>query len=141
VISQIAAAGVGITLMIVAMPGQSTSPGILASAATQKRVADLRTTDFRVVVTATKRGSGSAPTAKVAVVTFQRRDGSWVHTGSHVLRGSYFWHTVSGSRAICRFEFHTAAARTRERPRATVQLLMTPSLGCARAYEFVLTAR
>lgn len=138
--ARIAAAVAGLMLMLGA-PIASATDTRYTSSASQTRLADMRTADFRVVVSATKSGSGRAPTAKAAVATFHRSDGRWLRTGRHVLRGSYFWHTLSGPNAICRLDLQTAAARANERPHVTVQLLMTPSLGCARAYDFVLAAR
>lgn len=119
----------------------ASATGTRLASASQIRVADLRTADFRVVVTATKRRSGTTPTATVAIVTLHRTDSAapWIRTGRHVLRGSYFWHVVSGSQAICRLELRTVAATPSERPRVTIQLLVTPSVGCARAYDYPLT--
>jgi hypothetical protein len=108
------------------------------AAAPSARIAEVSTTDLRAVVTATKRGNDAPPTAQVAVSTFKRASGTWSRTGRHVLPGTYFWNTVTGSRAVCRLELRTSPTR---RPRLLVQLLTTPSIGCGRAHELVLDAR
>ena len=62
--------------------------------------------------------------------TYRRAGGRWQRTGSHELRGPYFWKTLTAPRAVCRLEIRTTGAAARFRPRALVQLLQTPSLGC-----------
>jgi hypothetical protein len=99
-------------------------------AATTKSIASTTTSDFRVVVTAERRGGGPAPTAALTATTFARAENRWRHTGTHSLGGSYFWKTVTGPRAVCRLEIRTTGPGTAFEPRAIVQLLVTPSLGC-----------
>jgi hypothetical protein len=93
-------------------------------------IASASTTDFRVVLTAVKRGGGSVPEAEIWVTTSERLRGGSVRTGERSLRGSYFWKVVTGPRAVCRLEIRTTGRGTSFRPRAIVQLLLSPSLGC-----------
>jgi hypothetical protein len=104
-------------------------------------VAVVTAKDFRVVLSATRSSRGAAPTAKVVAAVFRRDAGRWIGTGRHVLPGTYFWHTITGPRAICRLELNTAITPAVARPRVTIQLLQSPSLGCARAHDYFLTRR
>lgn len=108
------------------------------SAASPSHVAVVTTNDFRVVVSATKTGPGLSPTADVVVAIFQRRGRNWAATKRVVLPGRYFWHTISGLRAICRLELRTAAKRGAAGLRLKIQLLVTPSLGCGRLHDYLL---
>jgi hypothetical protein len=105
---------------------------------TEKVIASTTTSDYRVVVTAEKHGPGSAPEAALTATTFKRRPGGWERIREHRLSGTYFWKTVSGQKAVCRLEIRTAGTRPGFRPRATVQLLLTPSLGCAPTANLAL---
>jgi hypothetical protein len=96
------------------------------------------TSDVRTVVTATKTSGGAAPTAAVRATSFERRGGRWVRAGVHALPGIYFWKTVTGPRAVCRLEIRTEGPGARFRPRAVVQLLASPSLGCGGASTYAL---
>jgi hypothetical protein len=112
-----------------------------ASTPPAKTIASAVTSDFRVVVVAeTRGGGGGSPPASVTVETSKRVDGTWVRTGAHRLRGTYFWKSVTGPRAVCRLDVRATAARAGFRPSVVVQLLMSPSLGCGRASEYPLTA-
>jgi hypothetical protein len=91
-----------------------------------KTIATTTTSDFRVVVSAANRGGGGgAPVATVTVRTFERSGGAWRRTNETRLAGPYFWKTVTGPLAVCKLEL-----RTTRTPRAFVQLLRSPSLGC-----------
>jgi len=63
----------------------------------------------------------------VTVDTFDRTGGQWQRVGARRLAGPFFWKTVTAPHALCRLEIVTASS-----PGVTVQLLRTPSLGCAR---------
>jgi hypothetical protein len=125
---------VALSIVAVATAGNPRSPAAAPSA----RIAEVSTTDLRAVVTATRRGSEAPPTAQVAVVTFKRASGSWSRTGRHVLPGTYFLNTVTGPSAVCRLDLRGGSSAPARRPRLTVQLLTTPSIGCARAQHIVL---
>jgi hypothetical protein len=107
-----------------------------AAAASSKTVATVTTADYRSVVVATKTSGGGAPTAAVTVDTFGRAGGHWQRVGARRLAGPFFWKTVTAPHAVCRLEIVTASS-----PRVTVQLLRTPSLGCARAETIPIPAR
>jgi hypothetical protein len=115
----------------------ATSGGAASSA--QKTIASASTSDFRVAVTATKRGAGGAPTAAVTLTTSERAGSGWRRTGTHRLGGTYFWYTVTGPLAVCRLELRTTAAQPRFRPHAIVQLLRSPSLGCGPTSRFAFS--
>ena len=120
---------VAVVLVVGALATADTGSGSQTAAAA-KTIASTTTSDYRVVVTATKQSSGSAPEASLTATTFERRGGAWQHTREHRLGGIYFWKSVTGPKAVCRLEIKTAGTRPGFRPRATVQLLLTPSLGC-----------
>jgi hypothetical protein len=113
----------------------------LAGARTEGRaqLAAVATEDFRVVVAATKRGDvGGAPTASATVSVSRRVAGGWRPTATYRLRGPYFWHTVTGPRAVCRLQVGTTGGRANVRPFVVVQLLQSPSLGCGPPQRFAL---
>jgi hypothetical protein len=132
------AAVVGVTLALSTAAIAFAGDGGARAAAPSKRIAEVSTTDLRAVVTATKRGNDAAPTAQVAVLTFKRTSGSWSRTGRHVLRGPYFWHTVTGPSAICRLDLRGGTPAPSKPPRLVIQLLTTPSIGCGRAHHLIL---
>jgi hypothetical protein len=109
------------------------------AAATSRTVASTTTSDFRVVVVAEKRGGGAAPAASATLRTYVRDGGSWRRTASRPLPGPYFWKVLTGRRAVCRLEIRTIGETPRFRPHAVVQLLQTPSLGCAAASDHPLS--
>jgi hypothetical protein len=129
---------IGLGIVAAVVIATSAAAGSSAARTAPTRVGTLATSDFRVVVTAEKGRNGSgAPTAAVRVTTSQRIGGRWRATGTHRLDGTYFWHTVTGPRAVCGLELRT----TGDRPRAVVQLLVTPSIGCGPAASYPLTPR
>lgn len=101
-------------------------------------IASAVTSDFRIVLTAERLGRGDAPAATVTLKTYARATGVWKRTGVHDLGSAFFWKTVTGPRALCRLEIRTSGAEERFQPRALVRLLLTPSLGCGRTFEYVL---
>ena len=97
-----------------------------------KTIATTTTTDFRVIVSATNLGGGGgAPEARVTVRAFERAGGAWRRTSDRRLAGPYFWKTITGPLAVCKLEIRTTGGR----PRALVQLLQSPSLGCGPITE------
>lgn len=105
-------------------------------------VGSITTGEARVVVRATKSGAGAAPVAIVTATTYARTGAGagWRTTNVRRLPGPFFWNVVSGPRAVCRLEVATAGAAPRFRPRAIVQLLVTPSIGCGRTTTLRLGA-
>jgi Flp pilus assembly protein CpaB len=138
--SRLAAAGLVVSTALLAAYTSSSPARSEPVASVAKRIASASTTDFRVVVTATNLGGGGeAPAASVTVRTFERAGGAWRRTSERRLAGTYFWKTITGPLAVCRLELRTTAATPAFRPRAIVQLLRSPSLGCGPASEHRLT--
>jgi hypothetical protein len=106
---------------------------LLAIALAAHTIGSVSAVAVRADVTAQKTGGGAAPTAVVTVTTYRRSHGRWVKHASRRLGGTYFWKTITAPHAICRLELVTSRS-----PRVIVQLLQTPSLGCARAQTFRL---
>jgi hypothetical protein len=133
--------GVGVAGALVvatSMASPSDSRGPLAPTASRV-IATVTTSDFRVVLTARQaRAEGSPPSAVIRVTTSQRIGGRWQQTATHRLRGTYFWHTATGPRAVCRLEIRTAGAPPKFRPYVVVQLLVSPALGCGTTERFHL---
>jgi hypothetical protein len=98
-------------------------------------IATATSSDFRADLVARRAGGGSAPTAAVTLTTYSRAGGAWHTLATRRLLGTFFWKTVSGPRALCRFELASA-----HRPHVTVQLLLTPSLGCGKTTTMLLRA-
>jgi hypothetical protein len=109
-----------------------------AEAAPSRTIGTASTNDFRVVLTATKLGGGSAPAARVTVTTSRKVGSGWHRTGVSRLAGTYFWKTLTAPRAVCRLELRTTGGVTSS-PRAVVQLLQTPSVGCGPQAAYSLT--
>ena len=137
----VGALGLAVALIAVAYAAAGSDRQHESAAAASREVASATTRDFRVVVTAVKSSGGSAPAATVTVTTSQRIGTEWRRTALHRLRGPYFWKTVTGPRAVCRLELRTTGPQAGFLPRAVVQLLLTPSLGCGAANDYVLTLR
>jgi len=133
--------GVGVAGALVvatSMASPSDSRGALAPTASRV-IATVTTSDFRVVLTARRaRAGGSAPSAVVRVTTSQRIGGRWQQTATHRLKGTYFWNTATGPRAVCRLEIRTAGPQPTFRPYVVVQLLVSPALGCSTMQRFHL---
>ena len=134
-----AAALVGLVAALPVAPGAPRPSD--ASATRVASIATLTTRDFRVAVVARRLKGGATPTAEVRVGLAQLADGRWRELGERRLDDTYFWNVVRGPRAVCRLAIVTAGARPSFRPYVTVQLLLSPSLGCGRAYRLPLAAR
>lgn len=126
------AALLSITLALV--PGATAAPTHTTVASAT--IATTSSADFRAELVATRTGSGRAPTATVTLTTFQRASSAWHELASRRIAGSFFWKTVTGSRAICRFELASAV-----RPHVTAQLLLTPAVGCGKTTTIALPSR
>ena len=120
----------GVLVVATSMASRSDSRGPLALTASRV-IAVATTSDFRVVVTGRQAGAGgSPPSAVIRVTTSRRIGGRWQQTATHRLKGTYFWNTATGPRAVCRLEVRTAGAPPSFRPYVVVQLLLSPALGC-----------
>jgi hypothetical protein len=124
---------------------QSTATGSRSaarqSAPRTATVAVVTTREFRVAVIATRLSGASPPTAEVRVGLARRIGNSWREFGERRLDATYFWNTVSRPHAICRLAIETVGTRRAAGSQATVQLLLTPSVGCGRTYRISLPTR
>jgi hypothetical protein len=135
---RVAVAGViALAGLLVAYVSSSPARSHVGTAAS-KTIGTASTSDFRVVLTATKLGGSTAPEARVTVTTSRKTGAGWRRTGTARLAGTYFWKTVTGPQAVCRLELRTTGGATSS-PRAVVEVLQTPSLGCGPQAAFSLT--
>src|SRR5262245_4227727 len=111
-----------------------------SASAAARTIATATTTDYRVVLSATRgKPSGGAPSATVRIQLYGRSGDGWRSFANRRVPGTYFWNTVTGGHAVCRLEVRTAGTAPGFRSVAVVQLLVTPSIGCgsARSYPLV----
>jgi hypothetical protein len=114
---------------------------IAASAAAARTIATAATTEYRVVLTASKgKPAGGAPSATVRIRLYERAGTGWRQFANRRVPGTYFWNTVTAGHAVCRLEMRTAGEAPGFRSVAVVQLLVTPAIGCARARSFPLVS-
>jgi EmrB/QacA subfamily drug resistance transporter len=73
----------------------------------------------------------------VRVGLARRVDGGWREVDELRLDETDFWRT-SAAHALCRLALGTAGTQRSFRPYLTVQVLLSPSLGCGRAYRIPL---
>jgi hypothetical protein len=116
--------------------GKSAAADTAAKATT---IATATSLDYRVDVTARKISGGNAPTAEIIVTNYQRSNGHWRPAGTSQIPGIYFWKTVSAPHSLCRLEIDTARAPAAGVPRAIVQVLVSPSIGCGRTQTIPLS--
>jgi hypothetical protein len=121
-----------VTLALVLTASAAAANATRASAT----IATASSTDFRADLVARRAGTGNAPTAIVILTTFQRAGSAWHKLESKSIAGTFFWKTVTGPRAICRFELASAV-----QPHVEVQLLLTPSIGCGKTTSIRLPSR
>jgi hypothetical protein len=119
----------GLTLFLVGDPAAGSAHRTVATAT----IASATSSGFRAELVAHRASGGRAPTAAVTLTTLRRAGGTWQTLETKRLVGTFFWKTVSGPRAVCRFELAST-----NRPRVTVQLLQTPSLGCGKPTTVLL---
>jgi hypothetical protein len=112
---------------LAAAAGSGAAGSATGGAASTRTIATVTSAELRAELVATKTGAGSAPTARVTVVSSVREHSAWRRTATRRLAGTFFWNTVVGPHALCRLELTTSG-----RPRLVVRLLLSPSLGCAR---------
>jgi hypothetical protein len=133
------AAAVGASLLALVALG-STSAESRPTAPRAATVSLVTTHDFRVAVLTKRLTGGSAPTAEVRVDLARRVGAGWRELGERRLGETFFWHTISGPRAVCRLSIATTGARPSFQPYVTLQLPLSPSLGCGRTYRIPLSA-
>jgi hypothetical protein len=121
-----------LTAFAVTAPASATTH----ASATTKTIATASSTDFRADLVAQRASDGSAPTATVTLTTYRHAADGWQRIGSKRIAGTYFWNTVTGPRAICRFELASAS-----HAHVAAQLLVSPSVGCGKAVTIGLPVR
>ena len=89
-----------------------------------------------MVVTAQRSSGGSAPSAPVDATAYRWSHGHWHRLESRRLAGPFFWKVVSAPHAVCELAIATSGGGAK--PQARVQLLVSPSIGCGRAYRIGL---
>jgi hypothetical protein len=123
-------------------PTAAGSPsGVRQSGSRTATVAVVTTQEFRVAVVARQVSGGSTPTAEMRVGVARRVGGRWREFAERRLGEQYFWKTVSRPHAICRLAIETVGTRRRPGSRVIVRLLLSPSIGCGRAYSIPLPTR
>jgi hypothetical protein len=117
---------------VLAGPACGATPGPAAIPA--KTVATVQTADYRVALSAARVGHGLAPTAAVTVEVDVRRNRRWHRSLLRRVPGTWFWHTVTAAHGVCRLDLVQGPGK----PKVTVRLLQSPSLGCGPARTFSL---
>jgi hypothetical protein len=107
-----------------------------AGAAADTTIATATSGQVRVTLVAHEL-AGAPPTARVTVTTYRRAQGRWLRVANSRLRGTYFGRVVRAPHALCRLQLATAGAA---HPHVTVQLLVTPSIGCGQRQVLALPA-
>jgi len=120
--------------------GQVRVGSAAANTAIATTIASATSLDYRVDVTARKTSGGNAPTAEIIVTSYVRSNGHWQPAGSSHLPGIYFWKTVREPHSLCKLEIETTRTPVAGRPRAIVQVLVSPSIGCGRTQAILLSA-
>jgi hypothetical protein len=120
-------------LLTTSLAAAAASAAPSRSAVAAKTIASAASSDFRAELVARRTSGGAAPAATVTLTTYARSEQGWQRLESRHLGGSYFWKTLTGGRSICRFELATA-----RRPHVTVQLLVSPALGCGKTETMTL---
>jgi hypothetical protein len=90
--------------------------------------------DLMVTLTATKGpGGGAAPPATVRFAAYELTEQGWSKIGGHMVgsEDGWFWKVLTGGSAVCRF-----ASGDHPPIRVSIRLLITPSIGCSKAYTY-----
>ena len=133
---------VSVTVLIAVSGLMAASVGSAAerAATNTKTIATVATIAYRAVVVARRNSGGRAPTAAVSIDTYERSGRLWQRIDARALSGLFFWKTVTGPHALCSFEIATSSGGGGTRPHVVVQLLRSPSLGCAGAQTIPIPA-
>jgi hypothetical protein len=128
--------GLAFAIAIPAIMGSAQAASKSTSSATTKLIAvSTLDGDFRVALAAIRGPSeGGAPVATVKVSAYERSGGQWKLVGRLTVGDprAWFWYTVTGGYAICRFSTSDVSPYPIE-----VRLLVSPSIGCSDAtYNF-----
>jgi hypothetical protein len=92
--------------------------------------------DHRLTLTASRHDEEEPPTATVTL-TVTSKDGGEITDDAVVgSPAGFFWFTLTGSDAMCEFTSEPVP----DGSEVSVQLLLSPSLGCSEPYQFELIA-
>jgi YVTN family beta-propeller protein len=124
------AAGCGAGLLALLPAAGAAAGGSNASHPQQRQIAETTLTDFKVVLTATRVGTGLQAT--VTAAGYQNSAGSWKLIGRKRIgaAGQWFWY----SSVVCGMtvtELKPLPSSAAPSDTLTVSLLMTPALGCS----------
>jgi hypothetical protein len=108
----------------------ATAEGANASHPQQRQIAETMLSDFKVVLTATRVGTGLQAT--VTAAGYQNSAGSWKPIGQKRIgaAGQWFWYST----VVCGLtvaELKPEPSSVAPSDTLTVSLLMTPALGCS----------
>jgi hypothetical protein len=92
--------------------------------------------DYRLTLTASRLDEEEPPTATVSMRVTSKDDGEIIDEAVVGSPAGFFWFTLTGSDAVCEFKSELAP----EGAEVSVQLLLSPSLGCSEQYRFGLSA-
>jgi hypothetical protein len=93
--------------------------------------------DYRLTLTARRLDEEEPPTATVSMRVTSKADGEITDEAVVGSPGGFFWFTLTGSDAVCEFRSELTPDGAAE---VSVQLLLSPSLGCSDPYPFALSA-
>jgi hypothetical protein len=127
-------------IAVSALAAGSVGSAAEGAAANTKTIATVSTADFRAVVVARRNSGGRAPTAALTIDTYARSGRLWQRLDTRALSGPFFWKTVTGPHALCSFEIATGPGGGGTKPHVVVQLLRSPSTGCAAAQTIPIPA-
>jgi hypothetical protein len=125
-----------IALLVVLATALASTGAAGATTTAQITIATASATGFRVDVLAQRTGAGEAPTATVTLVTYRQTDRTFKLLSRARLRGTFFWKTITGPRAVCTLNLATAGTA-----HVTVQLLTSPAIGCGSTTTIKLPTR
>ncbi|MDW8804721.1 hypothetical protein P1P68_07955 [Streptomyces scabiei] len=116
------------------MSGSSSSPNGTNRPLVPTLCADSLGSDYRVTLTAL-RSTQDEYAASVRLQVFTRSGGTWKESDRATVGDAdgWFWYPLTGKGAVCTF----STASTEPAP-LTVNLLLTPSLGCSDPAHYLV---
>jgi YVTN family beta-propeller protein len=121
--------------LLTLLPAAGATAGAAAASPPQRRqIAETTLTDFKVVLTVTRVGTGLKGT--VTAAGYQNTAGNWTLTGQRQIgaAGQWFWYSTK----VCGLtvtELKPLPSTAATSDALTVSLLITPALGCSRNYS------
>lgn len=111
------------------------APQSVTAAVPQSAIASSTAHDLRIVVSAVRTGSGSAPSATVYVTAYDKSGGVWRKLDEMRLgaRNQFFWDTITDSHAVRDFTISNTDPRG-----GSIRLLESPALGFSPTFHFQL---